>query len=156
MTRSPFVRKMARAKEILEIIHSDICRPFNQMAPVGFYYFIAFIDDLSRYGHLYLMKYKSESFENFKEFRVQIENQMRKSIKILRSDRGGEYLSIEFIGFLKEHGIISQITPPGTPQLNGVSERRNQILLDMVQSMMNHMDLPTFLWDFALQTAAYI
>ena len=74
MTQSPFVGQMARAKEILEIIHSDICRPFNQMAPVGFYYFITFIDDLSRYGHLYLMKYKSESFEKFKEFKVQVEN----------------------------------------------------------------------------------
>ena len=115
MTRSPFVGQMARAKEILEIIHSDVCGPFNQMATGGFYYFITFIDDLSRYGHLYLMKYKSESFEKFKEFKVQVENQMGKSIKILRSDRGGENLYTEFIGFLKEHCIISQLTPPRTP-----------------------------------------
>ena len=77
------------------------------------------------YGHLYLMKYKSESFEKFKEFKVQVENQMEKSIKILRSDRGGEYLSTEFIRFLKEHDIISQLTPPRIPQLNGVSGKRN-------------------------------
>ena len=74
---------MARAKDILKIIHSDICGPYNQMARGRFYYFITFIDDLSRYRHLYLMKYKSESFENFKEFKVQVENQTRKSIKIL-------------------------------------------------------------------------
>ena len=111
----------------------------------GFYYFITFIDDLSRYGHLYLMKYKSESFKTFKEFKVQVENQMRKSTKILWSDRGGEYLSAEFIGFLKEHGIISQLTPLRTRQLNGVSERRNWTLLDMFQSMMSYTDLPTFL-----------
>ena len=83
MTRSPFFGQMERAKEILEIIYSDVCGPFNQIARGGFYYFITFIDDLSRYGHLYLMKYKSESFENFKKFKVQVENQTRKSIKIL-------------------------------------------------------------------------
>ena len=83
MTRSPFIGQMARAKEILEILHSDVCGPFNQMTTGGFYNFITFIDDLSRYGHLYLMKYKSESFKKFKEFKVQVENQMIKIIKIL-------------------------------------------------------------------------
>ena len=116
----------------------------------GFYLFITFINGLSRYGHLYLMKYKSESFEKFKEFKFQVENQTRKSIKILRSDRGGEYLSTEFIRFFKEHGIISQLTPPRTPRLNGISERRNQTLLDMVRSMMSYKDLPNFLWGFSL------
>ena len=95
------------------------------MARGGFYYFIIFIDDLSRYRHLFLMKNKSESFKKFKEFKAQVENQIRKSIKTLRSDRGGEYLSTEFIEFLKEHGIASQLIPPGTPQLNGMSERWN-------------------------------
>ena len=67
------------------------------------------------------MKYKSESFEKFKEFKNEVEKQTGKSIKKLRSDRGGEYLSTEFQGFLRDSGIISQMTPPYTPQLNGVS-----------------------------------
>ncbi|CAL9112605.1 unnamed protein product, partial [Musa textilis] len=66
----------------------------------------------------------------------EVENQTGKSIKTLRSDRGGKYLSIEFTQFLKDYGILSQWTPPYTPQLNGVSERRNRTLLDMVRSMM--------------------
>ena len=61
------------------------------------------------------MKHKHESFEKFKEFMQEVEKQTGKSIKTLRSDRGGEYLSTEFDNFLKEHGIISQLTPPGTP-----------------------------------------
>ena len=64
------------------------------------------------------MKNKSESFEKFKEFKAQVENQTGKSIKTLRSDR-----CTEFIEFFKEHGIVSQLTPPGTPQSNGVSKR---------------------------------
>ncbi|MDD0451916.1 hypothetical protein PSZ91_23925, partial [Shigella sonnei] len=86
------------------------------------------------------------------EFKAQAENQTGKNVKTLRSDRGGEYLSTEFNHFLKEHGIASQLTPPGMPQLNGVSERRNRTLLDMVRSMMSYTDLPISLWGFALQT----
>ena len=56
MTRSPFVGQMAKAKDLLEIIHSVVCGPFSEMARGGFIYFITFIDDLSRYGHLTLMK----------------------------------------------------------------------------------------------------
>ncbi|KAK8506909.1 hypothetical protein V6N12_009222 [Hibiscus sabdariffa] len=77
------------------------------------------------------------------------------SIKALRSDRGGEYLSQDFDELLKECGIISQLTPPGTPQWNGVSERRNRTLLDMVRSMMSHSDLPTSFWGHALETVAF-
>ena len=81
---------------------------------------------------VYLMTHKSESFEKFKAFKNEVQNQLGKSIKILRSDRGGEYLSHEFHDYLIECGILSQLTPPGTPQWNGVSERRNPTLLDMV------------------------
>ncbi|KAK8988373.1 hypothetical protein V6N11_061131 [Hibiscus sabdariffa] len=71
------------------------------------------------------MRHKSEALEKFKEFKNEVQNQHGKSIKKLRSDRGGEYLSQDFDELLKECGIVSQLTPPGTPQWNGVSERRN-------------------------------
>ena len=70
-------------------------------------YFITFTDDYNRYGYVYLMRHKSESFEKFKEFRQEVQNQLGKSIKILRSDREGEYLSSEFGEYLKECGIVS-------------------------------------------------
>ncbi|KAK1600861.1 hypothetical protein QYE76_017948, partial [Lolium multiflorum] len=66
-----------------------------------------------------------------KEFQSEVENQRNKKIKFLRSDRGGEYLSYEFGMHLKKCGILSQLTPPGTPQRNGVSERRNRTFLAM-------------------------
>ena len=78
------------------------------------------------------MKHKSETFEKFKEFQYKVENQRDRVIKLLRSDRGGEYLSHEFGTHLRKCGIVSQLTPPGTPQRNGVSERRNRTPLDMV------------------------
>ena len=61
----------------------------------------------------------------FKRFQSEVENQIGKKIKVLRSDQGGEYLSQEFVDHLRSCGIVSQLTPPRTPQWNGVSERRN-------------------------------
>jgi hypothetical protein len=63
-------------------------------------------------------------------------------------------LSYEFKTYLRECGIVSQLTPPGTPQWNGVSERRNRTLLDMVRSMMSNATLPKSFWGHALETAA--
>ena len=73
----------------------------------GYSYFITFTDDLSRYGYVYLMKHKSESFEMFKQFRNEVEKQTKKNIKILRSDQGDEYLSSKFLTYLGENGILS-------------------------------------------------
>ena len=125
MTKSPFTGKGERANDLLSLIHTDVCEPLNIPDKGGFQYFITFTDDFSRYGYVYLMKHKSESFEKFKEFKNEVQNQLGKNIKTLRSDRGGEYLSLELDDHLKECGILSQLTPPGTPQWNGVSERRN-------------------------------
>ncbi|KAK8686045.1 hypothetical protein V6N13_125073 [Hibiscus sabdariffa] len=155
MTKSPFIGKGERASDLLGLIHSDVCGPMNTQARGGFHYFITFTDDFSRYGYIYLMRHKSEALEKFKEFRNEVQNQHGKSIKALRSDRGGEYLSHEFDELLKECGIVSQLTPPGTPRWNGVSERRNRTLLDMVRSMMSHSDLPISFWGHALEIAAF-
>ncbi|GKA73680.1 retrotransposon protein, putative, ty1-copia subclass [Tanacetum coccineum] len=100
--------------------------------------------------------HKHEVFETFKVFQKEVENQLGKTIKSLRSDRGGEYMSQEFLDHLKDHGIIAHRTPPYTPQHNGVSERRNRTLLDMVRSMMSQTTLPKSFWDYALETAARI
>ena len=155
MTKAPFKSITERASDLLELIHTDVCGPMSTTARGGFQYFITFTDDLSRYGYVYLMRHKSEAFEKFKEFQNEVENQRDKKIKALRSDRGGEYLSHEFSNHLKSCGIVPQLTPPGTPQRNGVSERRNRTLLDMVRSMMSQSDLPLSFWGYALETAAF-
>ena len=156
MTKVTFVGHEERASNVLGLVHTDVCGPMTIHARGGYSYFITFTNEFSRYGYVFLMKHKSEAFEKFKEFKNEVENQMDKSIKILRSDRGEEYLSYEFLDYLKAHGIVSQWTPPTTPQLNGVSERRNRTLLDMVRSMMSFADLSTSFWGYALETANYL
>src|SRR3954466_14098380 len=155
MTRTPFNGIMERADELLGIIHTDVCGPMNVSTRNGLRYFVTFTDDLSRYGYICLMKHKCETFEKFKEFQNEVENHRNRKFKFLRPDRGGEYLSYDFLTHLKASGIVSQLTPPGTPQRNGVSERRNRTLLDMVRSMMSLTDLPLSFWGYALETAAF-
>ncbi|GKC24668.1 retrotransposon protein, putative, ty1-copia subclass, partial [Tanacetum coccineum] len=101
-------------------------------------------------------KHKHEVFETFKVFQKEVENQLSKTIKSLRSDREGEYTSQEFLDHLKERGIIVHHTPLHTPQHNGLFERRNKTLLDMVRSMMSQTTLPKSFWDYALESAAHI
>ncbi|KAJ9546872.1 hypothetical protein OSB04_019415 [Centaurea solstitialis] len=156
MTKQPFNKDNERATDLLEIIHTDMCGPFSHEARGGYRYFITFTDDFSRYGYVYLMRHKSKSFEKFREYHNEVHNQLDRKIKFLRSDRGGEYLSQEFGSHLMECGIVSQLTPPYTPQMNGVSEIRNRTLLDIVRSMMCHSTLPVSFWGHALKIATHI
>uniref|UniRef100_A0A2N9I1B8 Retrovirus-related Pol polyprotein from transposon TNT 1-94 n=1 Tax=Fagus sylvatica TaxID=28930 RepID=A0A2N9I1B8_FAGSY len=122
-------------------------------------------DDYSRYMYLYMLYNKNEALDAFKIFKAEVEKQCGKQIKIVRSDRGGEYYGRytedgqapgPFAKFLQEHGIVAQYTMPGSPDQNGVAERRNRTLLDMVRSMLSSSNLPKSLWAEALKTAVYI
>ena len=115
MTKTPFSGTMERATDLLEIIHTDVCGPMNIEARSRYHYFLTFIDDLSRYGYIYLMKHTSKTFEKFTELQSEVENHRDKKIKFLRSDRRDKYLSYEFGLHLKQCRIVSQLTPPGTP-----------------------------------------
>ena len=108
VTKTPFSGTMEQATGLLDIIHTDVCGPMSVKAHGKYRYFLNFTDDLSRYGYIYLMKHKSETFEKFKEFQNEVKNHRNKKIKFLRSDHGDEYLSYEFGLQLKQCGIVSQ------------------------------------------------
>ncbi|KAL4281521.1 hypothetical protein GQ457_03G007870 [Hibiscus cannabinus] len=121
-----------RSSTVLEIIHSDICCP--DMDVQGQKYFITFIDDYSRYMYLYILHHKSEALEAFKVFKAEVEKQCGKQIKIVRTGRGGEHYGRytedgqvpgQFAKFLQDNDIVGQYTMPGSPDQNGVAERRN-------------------------------
>ncbi|GJR44832.1 retrotransposon protein, putative, ty1-copia subclass [Tanacetum coccineum] len=117
MTRKPFSHKTKKVKDVLGLIHIDVCGPLRHVLKKGASYFITFTDDYSRYGYVYLLKHKHEVFETFKVFKNEVENQLGKTIKAIRSDRGGEYISQEFKDYLKAYGIVQQLTPPYSPHL---------------------------------------
>ncbi|RVW84956.1 Retrovirus-related Pol polyprotein from transposon TNT 1-94 [Vitis vinifera] len=159
-------RNANRCSDVLELIHTDICGPFPTPSWNGQQYFITFIDDYSRYGYLYLIHEKFQSLDVFKNFKAEVENQLSKKIKAVRSDRVGEYYGRydgseeqrpgPFAKYLMECGIIPQYTMPGTLSQNGVAERRNRTLKDMVRSMISHSTLPESLWGETIKTVVYI
>jgi len=81
-------------------------------------------------------KTKDEAFECFKTYKAEVENQLEKKIKRVRSNHGGEYISNEFDLFCVEDGIIHERPPPYSPQSNGVAERKNRTLIDLVNDML--------------------
>eukprot|EP00253_Pinus_taeda_P007275 PITA_07275 len=111
------------AKQILEIVHSDVFGPVRFPSLGKSVYYVSFIDDISRNTWIYFLKNKSEVFNRFKEFKALVENQTEKKIKVLRTDNGGEFCCKEFQELCNKCGIAVQKTNPYTPEKNGVAER---------------------------------
>ena len=84
-----FKKGSKRSIDVLEIIHSDICCP--DMDAHGPKYFISFIDDCSRYNYIYMLHNKDEALDAFKVFKAKVKKQCSKQIKIVKTNRGGEY-----------------------------------------------------------------
>lgn len=91
---------------------------------------------------LSLIKFKHEVFTEFNKIRVKAENQGGQKLKILRTEGGCEYNSIEFRMFCEENVIEHEVTAPYTPQHNVLAERRNRTLHDMTKSMLKEKKLP--------------
>ncbi|GJX62247.1 retrotransposon protein, putative, ty1-copia subclass [Tanacetum coccineum] len=87
MTKKPFNNNIERATDLLGLIHTDVCEPFRHVSRKGASYFLTFTDDFSHYGYVYLLKHIDEVFETFKVFKSEVELQLEKKIKALRSDR---------------------------------------------------------------------
>ena len=101
------------------------------------------------------MKFKSEFFEAFKDFHKLVTNQFSSKLNTLQSDNGTEYTSTNMSNYLSDHGILHQTSCVGTPQQNGVAERKNRDLLEKTRSLMFQMHVPKRFWSQALLTAAY-
>lgn len=102
MTDTPFpATSENRSKELLKIIHSNLCGPMRVESKGGAKYFVTFIDDYSKWCEVRFLRNKSDAFNAFKEIKALVENRTERRIKMLQSDNGREYLSNEFENFVK-------------------------------------------------------
>ena len=97
-----------RSSNLFDLIHSDLCELNDMLTRGGNRYFLTFINNCSRFTYVFLLKNKSETFNAFKVFKTEVENQLSKKIKVFKSDRGGEYFSSEFNSFCEEYGIVHE------------------------------------------------
>jgi transposase InsO family protein len=151
--RDPFPAKAShRSKTPFERIHSDL-HEVPCLTSSGYRYWLTFIDDCSRYAWIYLLKHKSEAFDAFKLFKAMVEKQYNAVIRFFHEDKGGEYIGHKWDAFFGEHGIRREHTTRATPQQNGVAERKNRTLAEIVTAMLNEAKLPKSFWGEALATA---
>ena len=136
-TRRSFKSNDFFTSKPLELVHTDLCGPTRTKSGQGESYFMLLIDDFSRMTWVTFLKKKSKAFEKFKAFKALVENEIENKIKCLRSDRGGEFTSGEFIEFCEQHGIKREFLAVRTPQQNGVVERKNRTIQDMARAMLD-------------------
>eukprot|EP00253_Pinus_taeda_P035800 PITA_35800 len=113
-------------------------------------------EDDYRKTWIYFLKKKDEMFSWFRHFKSLIENQIKKKIKILRTNNGTEYESNEFHDFCKEASIKRETTTPYTHEQNGVAERKNRTILEVDRAKLHDQRLPKFIWAEAASTAVYV
>ena len=155
-SRERFGEAEHRGRDLLELVHSDVCGPITPRSMGGNRYYLTFVDDFSRKSWVYLLKEKKEVFKYFKIWKAMAERQSNRKLKCFRTDRGGEYLSNEFKRFLEEDGVFHQVTMAGTPQQNGVAERLNRTLQEKARSMLQSGGLRGKFWGEAIMTACYL
>lgn len=154
--RSPFPQRSDRQSDILGLVHTDIAGPIEPATASGKKYIVSFIDDASRRAWTYLVRHKSQAFEKYLEFEAEAEKQSGMKVKIVRSDNGGEYTGTQFKTHLKGLGVLHQRTTPYTPQQNGVAERFNRTLIEMVRCMLKSSAMPNTFWGEAVLNATHV
>jgi len=130
----------------LELIHYDLCEMNGVLTKGRKRYFMTLIDDATRFCYVYLLRTKYEALDYFKIYKAEVENQLERKIKRLRSDRGDEYFPKIIDEFCEEHGIIHERTPPYSPESNGIDERKNRTVTDLVNSMLDIAGLSKAWW----------
>ncbi|KAL0290088.1 UNVERIFIED_CONTAM: hypothetical protein Sradi_7057500 [Sesamum radiatum] len=140
MTKKPFVGQRAIANVLLDLVHTHVCGPLSIPAKGGFSYFITFIDDHSQYGYVYLMRYKSEAFGRFKEYRLEIENQTNRKIKAIRSDRGvpqtpyeiwhGKPASYKYLRVWGSSAYVKRLVGDKLDSRSSLCSRHDEVLIE--------------------------
>jgi transposase InsO family protein len=121
----------------LQLVHSDLCRPISSPSFFGCKYFLNFINDFSKCTWVYFLKLQSD-FDKFLAYKALVEKQYGHQLQWLRIDIGGEYVNNEFTSYYTVKGIQMQHIVPYTPQQNGVVERKNHTLKEMVNCMIQY------------------
>jgi transposase len=130
--RTPFLTQARHCvSSILNLVHGDLCGPVTPVTPDEKRFFLLLVDDMSRYMWLHLIASKDQAPAEIINFKVTVEVETEKKLKVLQTDRGGEFTSVEFRQYCTERGVHHQFTTLYCPQQNGVVERRNQSVVAM-------------------------
>lgn len=139
-----------------EVIHSDVVGPVEVESIGRSRWYVNFKDDATDFRVICFMQNKSDVFEKFKIFEAAVRNRFGRSIKVLRTDRGREYVNNEMKRYLEEKGIEHEVTAPFTPEQNGKAERDNRTIVECARTLLHAKNLPKIMWAEATAYAVYI
>lgn len=145
-SQTPSTSSFHRSPHVLDLVHSDLLGHISPPTKGAKKYILSFIDDHTRHNHIYLLASKDETAKCFAHYKALVERQTGKSIKKLKTDRGGEYSSSTFLSFLLREGIETERGPANCPQANSVAERFFRTLLGRMRAQLVQSGLPTHLW----------
>ena len=143
-----------KAKEVFELVHTDLAGPIEPISKEGHKYALMFVDDFSSIHLIYFLKRKSDTLEATKKFLADIAPHGR--VKRLRSDNGTEFTSQEFKDLMVENKIRQEFSAPYSPHQNGTVERGWRTIFEMARCLLLEANLPKFLWTYAAMTVVYI
>lgn len=139
-----------------EKIHTDVCGPVNIESPRGSKYFLLFKDECTSFRKVYFLRHKSEVFEKFREFQAFVFTQLNTKIKVLKSDNGTEYTSREFDKYLRDNGIVHELSSAYIHEQNGRAEREIRTLVESARSILFAKSVDSKLWPEAINTVCYV
>jgi hypothetical protein len=145
-----------RVEGILQLVHNDVFGPMLVPSLGKYVYYVSFTDEFLRNTWIYFLRNKYEVFDRFKEFQTLVENQIEKTIKVLRTYNGEELYGNEFEEFCKKCGIERKKNTPYTPQQNGVAKRMNKTMMEKESCMISGVGLGREFWVGAVGTACYL
>lgn len=154
--KQPFTLNDKISEFPLQKIHCDLWGPAPVISNQAFKFYVIFIDDFSRFTWLYPLRKKSDFYPCFIKFQKLVENQFDKKIKVFQCDGGGEFNSSGFHDHLSQSGIQLQMSCPGTPEQNGVAERKHRHIVETGLTMLFHANIPLFLWTEIFLAAVYL
>jgi histone deacetylase 1/2 len=154
-TKLPFVDSTRYTTKPLQLIHTDVW--VSLITSIGgCRYYVIFVDDFSRFTWMYPLRFKSDVFNSFQQYKALVENLFSSKIQQLQSDNGGEYLSNDFKSFLTKHGIHHRLACPYTSQKNGLAERKHRHIQETGLTLLAKAHLPNKYWTDAFLTAVFL
>jgi transposase InsO family protein len=154
--RVPYQSSQNKCLEPFDLVHADVWGPSPVASINGYKWFILFVDDCTRMTWVYLLKGKDEVSVVVKDFFNLVQNQFKKSIKMFRSDNGTEFINRDVKGFFTNSGVIHETSCVGTPQQNGVVERKNRHILETARALLFEYNVPRNFWENAVTMAVYV
>ncbi|GJS95644.1 retrovirus-related pol polyprotein from transposon TNT 1-94 [Tanacetum coccineum] len=142
-------------KKCLHLLYMDLCRPVTPRSTNHEKYTLVIVDEYSRYTWVYFLKKKSQAPETIMSFIKRVENQNDIKVKQLRTNNGTEFRNSIIVNFCNEKGISQNFFSPYTPEQNGVGERKNRTLIEVVRTMLSGSVFSKQYWTEAVTTACY-